>query len=339
MMSETMKAVRLHAFGGPEVLRYEDAPRPVAAAGEILVRVHAASLNPPDLYLRDGYRALPPEWRPDAVFPLILGTDISGVVAALGEGVRGFAVGDEVYAMVRFPESLMTGSGAYAEYVSVPAAQLALKPTSIDHIQAAAAPMSLLTAWQFLIELGHDAPNPFQSFAHRPVPLAGKRVVVNGAGGGVGHVAMQLAKWKGAHVMAIASGAHEAFLQDLGVDQFIDYTRTAAEDVLRDVDLVVDAVGGAAADRFLPTIRPGGALFLVNPLGFDAHARAQALDIGVSTTQVRSNGAQLVAAGRLLAEGTVRVVVGSAFPLAQAARAHDRAARGKTQGKIVLTVA
>ncbi|MFB0872895.1 MULTISPECIES: NADP-dependent oxidoreductase [unclassified Sphingobium] len=334
-----MKAVRLHAFGGPEVLRYEDAPRPVAAAGEILVRVHAASLNPPDLYLRDGYRALPPEWRPDAVFPLILGTDISGVVAALGEGVRGFAVGDEVYAMVRFPENLMSGSGAYAEYVSVPAAQLALKPAGIDHVQAAAAPMSLLTAWQFLIELGHDAPNPFQSFAHRPVPLAGKRVVVNGAGGGVGHVAVQLAKWKGAHVMAIASGEHEAFLQDLGVDQFIDYTRTAAEDVLRDVDLVVDAVGGTAADRFLPTIRPGGALFLVNPLGFDAHARAQALDIGVSTTQVRSNGAQLVAAGRLLAESTVRVVVDSAFPLAQAARAHDRAARGKTHGKIVLTVA
>lgn len=339
MMSEMMKAVRLHAFGGPEVLRYEDAPRPVAAAGEILVRVHAASLNPPDLYLRDGYRALPPEWRPDAVFPLILGTDISGVVAALGEGVRGFAVGDEVYAMVRFPENLMTGSGAYAEYVSVPAAQLALKPSGIDHVQAAAAPMSLLTAWQFLIELGHDAPNPFQSFAHRPVPLAGERVVVNGAGGGVGHIAVQLAKWKGAHVIAIASGEHEAFLQNLGVDQFIDYTRTAAEDVLRDVDLLIDAVGGAAADRFLPTIRPGGALFLVNPLGFDAHARAQALDIGVSTTQVRSNGAQLVAAGRLLAEGTVRVVVDSAFPLAQAARAHDRAARGKTQGKIVLTVA
>lgn len=338
-MSKMMKAARLHAFGGPDVLRYEDAPRPVAATGEILVRIHAASLNPPDLYLRDGYRALPPEWRPDAVFPLILGTDISGVVAALGDGVSGFAIGDDVYAMVRFPEHLMTGSGAYAEYVSIPAAELALKPTGIDHAQAAAAPMSLLTAWQFLIELGHDAPNPFQSFAHRPVPLVGKTVVVNGAGGGVGHVAVQLAKWQGARVIATASGEYEAFMRELRVDQFIDYTRKEAENVLRDVDLVIDAVGGATADRFLPTIRSGGALFLINPLGFEGDAKAQALGITVSTTQVRSNGAQLVEAGQLLTDGTVRVYVDSSFPLAEAARAHERAARGKTQGKIVLTVA
>lgn len=338
-MSEMMKAARVHEFGGPDVLLYEDAPRAIAGTGEVLVRVHAASLNPPDLYLRDGYRALPPAWRPYAVFPLILGTDMSGVVAALGDGVTGFAVGDEVYAMVRFPEDLVTGSGAYAEYVSVPAVELALKPDGIDHVQAAAAPMSLLTAWQFLIDLGHDAPNPFQSFAHRPVPLAGKTVVVNGAGGGVGHFAVQLAKWQGARVIAIASGKHEALMSDLGVDQFIDYTRTAAENVVRDADLVIDAVGGTTIDRFLPTIKRGGALFLVNPLGFAAHAEAQALGITVSVTQVRSNGAQLGEAGRLLADGTVRVVVDSRFPLAQAARAHERAAQGNIQGKIVLTVA
>ncbi|MET1085020.1 MAG: alcohol dehydrogenase catalytic domain-containing protein, partial [Burkholderiales bacterium] len=120
-MSEMMKAVRLHAFGGPEVLSYEDAPRPAIGSADVLVRVHAASLNPPDLYLRDGYRALPLEWRPNPVFPLIIGTDISGVVEAVGDDVTEFAVGDEVFSMVRFPEDLMKGSNAYAEYVRVTA--------------------------------------------------------------------------------------------------------------------------------------------------------------------------------------------------------------------------
>lgn len=180
-MTDMMKAVRLHEFGGPDVLRYEDAPRPGISADDVLVRVHAASLNPPDLYLRDGYRALPPEWHPRPSFPLILGTDVSGTVAAVGENVSQFKVNDEVYAMVRFPQNLMTGSSAYAEYVRVPVSELALKPAGIDHIQAAGAPMSLLTAWQFLVDLGHDLPNPFQPFRHAPVPLDGKIVLVNGA--------------------------------------------------------------------------------------------------------------------------------------------------------------
>lgn len=338
-MTEMMKAVRLHEFGGPEVLRYEDAPRPVAGAGEVLVRVHAASLNPPDLYLRDGYRALPPEWQPDPSFPLILGTDISGVVTELGEDVPGFNVGDEVYAMVRFPDDLMTGSGAYAEYVSVPARELALKPEGIDHIQAAGAPMSLLTAWQFLIELGHNAPNPFQSVAHAPVPLDGRTVLVNGAGGGVGHLALQVAKWKGARLIAVASGKHEALLRDLGADEFIDYTRRAVETAAKDVDLVIDAVGGAHMERFLNVIKPGGALFLVNPLGFSGYDDATKRGITVSSTQVRSSGAQLAEAGRLLDEGTVRVVIDSTFPLAEASVAHERASRGGIQGKVVLIVA
>lgn len=271
-------------------------------------------------------------WRPDAVFPLILGTDISGVVAALGDGVTGFAVGDEVYAMVRFPDDLMTGSGAYAEYVSVPAEELALKPTDISHAQAAAAPMSLLTAWQFLIDLGHDAPHLFQSFPHRPVPLAGKTVVVNGAGGGVGQFSVQLAKWQGACVIAIASSKHEALMRDLGADQFIDYKKTAAEDFVRDADLVIDAVGGTTIDRFLQTIKRGGALFLVNPLDFAGHDKAEAMGITLSVTQVRSNGAQLREAGCLLADGTVKAIVDSSFrspklpaPMSALRRATSRA--------------
>ncbi|MEG3089268.1 NADP-dependent oxidoreductase [Sphingomonas sp. PB4P5] len=339
MMMTMMKAVRLYEFGGPEVLRYEDAPLPEIGSGEVLVRVHAASLNPPDLMLRDGYRALPPEWQPNPVFPLTIGTDVSGVVEVVADDVTGFTVGEEVFSMVRFPEDLMKGSDAYAEYVKVAASELAHKPAGIDHVHAAGAPMSLLTAWQFLIELGHDAPNPFQSFQHQPVSLAGKTVVINGAGGGVGHLLVQLAKWQGARVIAVASGKNETLMRELGVDGFIDYTKEAADEVIRDADLVIDAVGGANIERFLRVLKHGGALFLVNPMGFAAHDEAQKLGITVSSTQVRSNGSQLEEAGRLLADGTVRVHLDSSFPLADAAGAHARAMRGSIQGKIVLTVA
>lgn len=136
-MSKMMKAVRQHAFGGPDTLRYEDAPQPELKASEVLVRVSAVGINPPDWYLREGYRALPPEWRPEVSFPLILGTDISGVVEALSDDAQGFAVGDEVYSMVRFPSGLAGESRAYAEFVAVPASELPRKPTSIDHKQAA----------------------------------------------------------------------------------------------------------------------------------------------------------------------------------------------------------
>jgi NADPH2:quinone reductase len=333
-----MKAIRLHAFGGPEVLVYEDAPRPDVKPSEVLIRVHAAGLNPPDWYLRDGYRALPPEWRPNASFPLILGTDVSGVIEAVGADVAEFSIGNGVYAMVRFPDDLMTGSNAYAHYVSVPASHVALKPAGIDHIHAAGAPMSLLTAWQFLIELGHDEPNPFQSFRHEPVPLDGKTVLINGAGGGVGHLAVQLAKWQGARVIAVASAKNDALMRDLGVDQFIDYKTTGVEDVVRDVDLVLDAVGGADMERFFHVLKPGGALFLVNPLGFAGHEEAEKLGITLSSTQVRSSGAQLAKAARLLDDSILRVVIDITFPLAEASRAHERAADGSIQGKIVLAV-
>lgn len=335
-MTQMMKAVRLHEFGGPEVLQYEDAPKPAVGRGEVLVRVHAAGLNPPDLYLRDGYRTLPPEWQPNLSFPLTLGTDISGVVEAIGADVLGFNVGDAVYSMARFPDALMTGSSAYAEYVSVPASELAPKPPTIDHIHAAGAPMSLLTAWQFLVDLGHEAPNPFQPFAHTPILLDERTVLINGASGGVGHFAVQVAKWKGARVIAVASGKHEALLRDLGADEFIDYTKQSAETIASDVDLVIDAVGGANMERFLSVIKPGGTLYLVNPLGFSGHDQAARRGVTVSSTQVRSNGAQLTEAGRLLDDATIRVIVDSTFPLAEARAAHERASLSGVQGKVVL---
>ncbi|WP_225771195.1 NADP-dependent oxidoreductase [Inquilinus sp. Marseille-Q2685] len=333
-----MKAIRFHAFGGPEVLRYEDAPRPHLATGEVLVRVHAVGLNPPDWYLREGYKMLPPEWQPQVSFPAIPGTDISGVVEAVAADVERFSPGDEVYSMVRFPTGLAGESKAYAEYVGVPASELARKPAAIDHVHAAAAPMSLLTAWQFMIELGHDEPNPLQPDRHVPVPLQGRTVLVNGAAGGVGHLALQLAKWKGAHVIAVASGKHEPVLRGLGSDEVIDYTRTAVEDVVRGVDLVVDAVGGPGTGRFLRTLKRGGALFPIFPLGFSGIEEARRLGVTVSTTQVRSNGAQLEKAGRLLDDGTIRVLIDSTFPLSEARQSHERAAKGHIRGKIVLTV-
>jgi len=338
MTTTMMKAIRQHAFGGPEVLRYEDAPLPKLQPGEVLVRVQAVGLNPPDWYLREGYSMLPPEWRPAVKMPVILGTDISGTIAALADDVQGFAVGDEVYAMVRFPSGLAGDSRAYAEYVSVPAMEIALKPAGIDHIAAAGAPMSLLTAWQFMIDLGHDEPNPLQPNRHQPVPLPGKTVLINGAAGGVGHFAVQLAKWQGARVIAVASGKHQALLRDLGADDFIDYAKAAPEDVVRDADLVIDAVGGPTTGRFLRSLKPGGALFPIFPLGFSGADEAAKLGVTVSATQVRSNGAQLAEVGKLLGDGRVRVVIDSTYPLQDAAAAHTRAAAGHIQGKIVLTV-
>lgn len=332
----TMHAVQQHAFGGPEVLRYEEAPVPQLRAGEVLVRVHAVSLNPPDWYLRDGYKELPPEWQPTVPFPLILGTDVSGVVAAVAPDVTAFAVGDEVFGMVRFPS--VGESRGYAEYVAAPATDLARKPAGLDHPHAAGLPMSGLTAWQYLIELGHSAPNPFQPAPHQPVPLAGKRVVVNGAAGGVGHLAVQLAKWQGAYVIAVASGRQAALLRELGADEVIDYTQTPAEDVVRDADVVLDTLSGPTTSRFLRVLKRGGALFPVF-LGFDAAEQAAEQGITVSMTQVRSSGRQLTELAQLLADGTVRVVIDSTYPLAEARQAHERAARGHIQGKIVLTVA
>jgi NADPH:quinone reductase-like Zn-dependent oxidoreductase len=338
LVSDMMKAIRLHAFGGPEVLCYEDAPKPELKAGEVLVRVHAIGINPPDWYLRDGYKMLPPEWQPQVSFPVIPGTDISGVIEAIADDVENFSVGDEVYSMVRFPVGLAGDSKAYAEYVSAPASEVALKPAGIDHLHAAGAPMSLLTAWQFLIELGHNEPNPLQPNQHEPVPLEGKTVLVNGAAGGVGHFAVQVAKLKGAHVIAVASGKHESLLHGLGADEFIDYTKTAPEGVTHDIDLVIDALGGPSTGRFLRTLKRGGALFPVFPLGFSGAEEAEKLGVMVSATQVRSSGAQLREVARLLDDGTIRVVLDSIYPLADARKAHERAAQGHIQGKIVLNV-
>jgi NADPH:quinone reductase-like Zn-dependent oxidoreductase len=336
MPTYTMRAVRLHAHGGPEVLQYDEVPLPEPGPGEVLVRVHAVGVNPPDWYLRGGLTTMPGETESSVTLPVIPGTDVSGVVESVASDVDSLSAGDEVFGLLRFPS--FRGS-AYAEYVAAPAADLARKPAGIDHVHAAAMPMAALTAWQFLIDVGHDHPSPFQPARHRPTPLdADTAVLINGAAGGVGHFALQLAKWKGAHVTAVASGTHESFLRELGADQFIDYTKSRPEELAHDIDLVLDTVGGPNSKRFLRTLRRGGSHFPVFPGDFD-EAETAKLGVTVSIAQVRSNGAQLAELGRLLDAGTIRVAIDSTFKLADARAAHERAARGHIQGKIVLTVA
>lgn len=336
MTNDTMKAIRFHKFGGPEVLQYEDAPKPELKAGQVLIRVKAIGLNPPDWYLRDGYSALPPEWRPKVPFPAIPGTDVSGTVETVAEEVVEFAVGDDVFGMLNFPS--YGQSLAYAQYVAANASDIALKPASVEHGHAAAVAMSGLTAWQFLVALGHYEPNPLQPHKHEPVPLKGKMVLVNGAAGGVGHLAVQLAKRAGAYVVGVASGRHETFLRALGVDEFVDYTKVSPEEILRDIDLVIDCVGGPSSARFLKTITPGGALFPIFPLGFEAHDEAEKLGVTVSATQVRSNGTQLSKIALLMESGALKIEIDSRFPLSDAKAAHERAEAGHIRGKIVLFV-
>ena len=212
-----MKAIRLHARGGPEQMVYEDAPLPAPAAGEALLRVYAAGITPTELTWSETYRTPDGHER----LPTIPGHDVSGVVEALGPGVSDVSPGDAVYGLVAFPRD-----GSAAEYVAVRAADLAPKPRSLDHVHAAAVPLSALTAWQAL-------------FVHAGL-AAGQRVLIHGAAGGVGAFAAQLARWRGAHVSATASARHHDFLRELGVETVIDYRTTRFEEVLRDVDVVLD---------------------------------------------------------------------------------------------------
>jgi NADPH:quinone reductase-like Zn-dependent oxidoreductase len=331
-----MRAATISEFGGPEVIEYREVPTPAPGQGEVLVRVHAAGVNPPDWYMREGMPGLPREMLGDVAFPLILGTDVSGVIGALGPGVTGFDVGDEVFGMLRFPVAMQ--AGAYAEYVTAPISDIAHKPAGVSHREAAASAMSALTAWQFLIDPGHHLGSPLQDEPHHPVPLdSDSRVLVNGAAGGVGHLALQLAKFKGAEVTAVASGSHEEFLRGLGADAFIDYTTTDPTEVARGLDLVMDMVGGPRSASFVPTLKQGGALFWAYLAEFDDD-ELRKYGVRTSATQVRANGEQLARIAELLDNGTLHVQVDSVFPLHEARLAHERAAQGHLRGKIVLDV-
>jgi NADPH:quinone reductase-like Zn-dependent oxidoreductase len=310
----TMKAVAMHAYGGPEVLKYEDAARPDPATGEVLVRVHAAAVNPVDWKVRAGHL----KGFLNYSLPLIPGWDLSGVVEATGAGVTDWKQGDAVYAR---PD--LRRNGAYAEYIAVRASELGHKPRSIDHVQASAIPLACLTAWQALFDAGGLK--------------AGQRVLIHAAAGGVGTFAVQLAKWKGAHVVGTASERNHAFLRELGADEVIDYTKTNFEEVVRDVDVVLDTLAGQTRDRSWNVLKKDG--ILVSILGQPSPDDAAQRGVRAAGVFVEPNQAQLGEIAKLVDSGKLRPIIETALPLAQAARAHEMNQTLHTRGKIVLQVA
>jgi NADPH:quinone reductase-like Zn-dependent oxidoreductase len=311
--SQTMKAIRIHNYGGPEVLQYEDAPRPEPQAGEVLVRVHAAGVNPIDWKVREGHMK---DFWPHKL-PLIPGWDLSGVVEEIGTGVSRFKKDDEVYTV---PD--VSRDGAYAEYIVVRESELALKPKSLHHVRAAAVPLAALTAWQALFDAGQLK--------------RGQRVLIHGGSGGVGHVAVQLAKWKGAHVLATASTKNLELLRELGVDEPIDYTKQRFEDMARDVDLVLDLIGGETQERSWSVLKKGGVLLsLVQPPSVE---KAKALGVRAAFVAGHPSGAQLAEIVNIIDSGKLAPVINRILPLSEARRAHELSQSGHTHGKIVLRI-
>lgn len=319
--NERMKAIRFYQQGGPEVLVYEDVPRPTAGPGEVLLHVYAAGVNPADWRARAGFPDVPAEFRhaiPSLSLPGIPGFDVSGLVEAVGAEVSEFHVGDAVYGMLRFPH----GGKGYAEYTTAPVADLAHKPATLDHLQAAALPMAALTAWQML-------------FLHLE---AGQTVLITGAAGGVGHFAVQLAKLKGAQVIGVAAGRHAAFLRELGVDAFVDYTVTPVEQAAHDVDVVFDTVGGES-DHLLAVLKRGGRFIPINVGHYSLERASDAgIMVGTGHQSLQSSGEQLAELARLVDAGRLRVVIDTVVPLAEAHAAHERGEAGHIRGKIVLRV-
>ncbi|WP_237107996.1 NADP-dependent oxidoreductase [Nonomuraea sp. MG754425] len=314
-MTENMRAIVYRSFGEPEVLELADVPRPEPLPHEILVRVKAAGVNPPDWKLRrDPYR---PEY---AELPRIPGWDVSGVVEAAGDYVGRFEPGDEVFGMPNFPNH----TGAYAEYVVARPRQFALKPPGISHTQAAALPMPGLTAWQAFSDIAGVSP--------------GQRVLVHAAAGGVGHLAVQLAKLRGAYVIGTARGHKHAFVQELGADETIDYTAVDFASAVSDVDVVLDMVGGDYPARSLPLLRPGGAF--IAGAGITPEAMAAYTEAGLrhGRFSVEPDHAALAELAALLADGSLTVHVDQVFPLAEAAKAHALIESGDFVGKLVLEI-
>lgn len=307
-----MRAVIQNTFGGPEVLKVTEVERPRPLSGEVLIRVHASAVNPVDAAVRSG--AFPLLGEP----PFGVGWDISGVVEEAGPGAR-FAVGDEVYGMPFFPRAT-TG---YAEYVATPSRQVARKPTTLDHVHAAALPLAALTAWQGLVDAARIK--------------EGDRVLIHRAAGGVGHLAVQIAKAHGAHVTAIASAARHEFVTNLGADEVIDYHTTDFTDAVQDADVVFDSTAQGA--RSLRALRPGGVLVSILEHGdTDLAATVAAAGRRFAGISVEPDYASLEAIAALVDAGRIRPHVEQTFPLAEAGKAHELIESGRVQGKVVLTV-
>jgi len=309
----TMKTVCIYSYGGPEVLVYEDAPRPHPLAGEVRVRVHAAGINPVDWKIREGHL----KEMLHHTLPLVLGWDVSGVVESLGSAVTRFKVGDEVFSR---PD--ISRDGAYAEFIVIKESEVALKPHSIDHIHAAALPLAGLTAWQSLFDAGGLA--------------AGQRVLIHAAAGGVGSLAVQLAKWKGAWVIGTASERNHDFLRQLGVDQPVDYETVRFEEAVQPVDVVFDTMGGEVQARSWKVLKRGGILVsIVSPPSAES---AVANGVRQAFVFTQPNAAQLAEIAKLVAAEKLKAIVETVLPLSDATRGQELSERGHTRGKIVLRV-
>lgn len=312
-----MKAVRLHGQGGPEQLVYEDAPEPALTTGDALIRVHATGITPTELTWEDTYRNCDGSER----LPAIPGHEVSGVVERVSDGVRDVSIGDEVYALTSFCRD-----GAAAEYVAVHAADLAPKPATVDHAQAAAVPLSALTVWQAFFDHAQLAP--------------GQRVLIHGAAGGVGNFAVQIARWHGAYAIGTASAENRDFLLRLGANEVIDYRQAQFEQAVRDVDVVLDTIGGETRERSWQVLKPSGILVsLPGPIPESegaAHGKRGGRR-GVFFI-VHPDREQLGRIAALIDSGAIRPVIAETIPLAKARQAFERGVAGHTRGKLVLQV-
>ncbi|WP_247236760.1 NADP-dependent oxidoreductase [Telluribacter sp. SYSU D00476] len=313
-----MKAILLTEPGGTDKLTISDIDLPVLQDSEVLVKVKALSINPVDIKTRTGKGVY---GRIKEQAPLILGWDISGEVVDVADSSSRFKPGDEVFGMVNFP-----GHGrAYAEYVAVPEHHLALKPQEISHEEAAAATLAALTAWQALVHQGQVQP--------------GQRVFVHAAAGGVGHFAIQIAKHLGASVVGTASEPNTGFLKGLGVDQPIDYRSEDFEQAVREVDFVLDPIGGDTTRKSLNILRPGGKLIsIVGGATEDVQALAQERRVSAANYLVQSNGEDMEQLAALLATGKIIAHVSHVFTMDEIAKAHEQIETGRTIGKVVVTV-
>ena len=308
-----MKAVRIHQYGGREVLSIDDIPVPDAGPGEVLVRVVAASINPVDWKVRQGYLA---QMIPHPM-PLTLGWDVSGVVAAVGAGVVQWQVGDAVFSR---PD--LARNGTYAEFVAVRAGECARKPRTISHVEAASLPLAGITAWEAMIDKAGVRP--------------GQRVLIHAGSGGVGSLAIQLVRAAGATVIATTSGRNRALVESLGADQVVDYTTTNVADAVEPVDVVFDTLGGAAQEASWSLLKPGG--ILVSIISPPSEARAASLGVRAGFVFIGPNAPVLERLAGMVDDGRLRPLVGAEFGLADIAKAHELSESGRAVGKIVLYV-
>ncbi len=309
----TMKAVVIHEYGGTEVLKYEDVPRPEPQTDQILVRVVAAGVNPVDGMIRSGMFA-----NEKRAFPIILGGDIAGVVEKVGSKITKFKVGDPVFAYVS-----LDNSGGYAQYALVTEREAAPKPRSLTYVEAAAVPIVALTAWQALIDTAKLK--------------SGQTVLIHGGSGGVGSFAIQIAKARGAKVMATASTANQDFLKQLGAEVAIDYTKQKFEDIAKDVDVVPDSIGKDTLARSYGVVKKGG--IIVSLVARPNQSELEKHGIRGEALSVDPNSDELTEIGKLIDDEKIKVIVSQTFPLSEAIKAQQQVATGHTRGKIVLKVA